>query len=147
MKLRKGDKVLVIAGKYAGKTGEVLAAIPAENKVLVENVNVVKRHTKPTEKNPRGGIFDITKPIDASKVMAIDPATGKPARIGFSINASGVKERIFKVSKQRAAVKTEKKAEAKKADKPAAKAAPKADKAPAEKKPAAKKPAAKKADK
>lgn len=129
MKLRKGDKVIVIAGKEKGKTGEVLSAQPATGKVLVEGINVVKRHTKPTQTNPRGGILDVTKPVDVSKLMAIDPATGKPARIGFNVNAKGVKERIFKVSKQRAAVK---KAEPKKAE---------------AKKPAAAKPAAKKEDK
>lgn len=98
MKLRKADKVIVILGKDKGKTGTVLAVMPAIGKILVENINVVKRHTKPSSKIPRGGILDVTKPIDASKVMVIDPASGKPARIGYEFKADGTKERIFKVS-------------------------------------------------
>jgi len=98
MKLRKDDKVIVILGKDKGKTGTVLAVLPRENKVLVEKINVVKRHTKPSQKLPRGGILDITKPINVSKVMVLDPASGKPARIGYQIKPDGTKERIFKVS-------------------------------------------------
>jgi large subunit ribosomal protein L24 len=98
MKLKREDKVIVLRGKDKGKTGTVLAVLPKENKVLVENINVVKRATKPSQKNPRGGILDITKPIDASKVMVLDPASGKPARIGYEVKADGTKERIFKVS-------------------------------------------------
>lgn len=98
MKLRKEDNVIVIAGRDKGKTGKVLSVIPTENKVLVEGINVSKRHTKPTEKLPRGGILDITKPIDVSKVMVVDPTSGKPARIGYAFKADGTKERIFKVS-------------------------------------------------
>lgn len=98
MKLRKADNVIVIAGRDKGKTGKVLSVIPTENKVLVEGINVSKRHTKPTQKLPRGGILDVTKPIDVSKVMVVDPTTGKPARIGYAFKADGTKERIFKVS-------------------------------------------------
>jgi large subunit ribosomal protein L24 len=111
MKLKRDDKVIVILGKDKGKTGTVLAVLPTENKVLVENINVVKRHTKPSQKLPRGGILDVTKPIDASKVMVIDPASGKPARIGYQIKPDGSKERIFKVSANHE--KSAKKAEAK----------------------------------
>jgi large subunit ribosomal protein L24 len=98
MKLRKKDKVIVIAGRDKGKTGEVLAVLPKTAQVLVEGVNVVKRHTKPSDKNPRGGILDLTKPISVSKVMIVDPNTGKPARVGYQVNKEGVKERVFKVS-------------------------------------------------
>lgn len=128
MKLRKDDKVIVILGRDKGKTGTVLAVLPRENKVLVENINVVKRHTKPTQKLPRGGILDVTKPIDASKVMVVDPASGKPARIGYEIKPDGSKERIFKVSPnyEKAAKKAESKPKVeKKTDAKAAKAAPK----------------------
>ncbi len=112
MKLRKEDNIIVIAGRDKGKTGKVLSVLPTENKVLVEGINVSKRHTKPTEKLPRGGILDITKPIDVSKVMVVDPATGKPARIGYAIKADGTKERIFKVSASaKAAAKKAKPAE------------------------------------
>lgn len=136
MKLRKGDKVLVISGRDKGKTGEVLSAVPAENKVIVAGVNVVKRHTKPNTAHPRGGIIELTKPVRASKVMAIDPSTGKPARIGYTFTKDGAKERVFKVSKQRAAIKDIKKAE-KKAEKKSDKKDDK--KAVAKKLPAAKK--------
>ena len=98
MKLRRDDQVMVISGRDKGKTGKVLLVMPKENKVLVENINVVKRHTKPSQKQPRGGILEISKPIDASKLMAVDPATGKPARIGIQKNADGSKERVFKVA-------------------------------------------------
>ena len=118
MKLRKDDEVMVITGKYKGQTGKVLSVHPATSKVLVENINVVKRHTKPSTKNPRGGILPITKPIDVSKLMVLDPVTKQPARIGYVIKADGSKERIFKVSPNREAKKpTTKKTEAKTEDK------------------------------
>ncbi len=98
MKLKKDDKVTVILGRDKGKTGTILAVIPKLNKIVVENINVVKRHTKPSQKQPRGGILDITKPIDVSKVMVLDPSSGKPARISYEIKADGSKERVFKVS-------------------------------------------------
>ena len=99
MKIIKKDKVMVITGRDKGKTGEVLAVMPAKKQVVVEGVNVAKRHTKPSQAQPKGGIIDVTKPIDASKVMVIDPTTNKPARIAYKINQKGKKERIFKVSK------------------------------------------------
>jgi len=139
MKLRKEDKVVVITGRDKGKSGAVLAVLPKENKVVVENVNVIKRHTKPSQKQPRGGILEITKPIDASKVMVLDPHSGKPARIGFETKPDGSKERIFKVSPNhdKAAKKAEKsKKDDKDTKKTAAKAEtkPKADDKKAEKK-------------
>lgn len=122
MKLRRDDNVIVITGRDKGKTGKVLAVLPAENKVVVENINVAKRHTKPTDKNPRGGILEITKAINASKVMVLDPQSGKPARVGYTVKPDGSKERVFKVSAnhEKAAKKTEK-AAAKKAPAKAAK--------------------------
>lgn len=124
MKLRRDDKVVVIQGRDKGKTGKITAVLPKENKVVVENINVVKRHTKPSKKQPRGGILEITKPIDASKLMILDPASGKPARVGYEVKADGSKERIFKVSPnhERKAKKAEKseKAESSKEAKPKA---------------------------
>ncbi len=99
MKLLRKDKVMVISGKYNGKKGEIIAVLPKTNQVVIEGVNVAKRHTKPTQTNPKGGIIEITKPINASKVMVIDPTSGKPARVGYKISSSGKKERIYKVSK------------------------------------------------
>lgn len=127
MKLRKGDKVMVMLGRDKGKTGTVSAVFPKTGEIVVDGVNIYKRHTKPSQKQPRGGILEITKPINASKVMAIDPASGKPARIGFTVKADGTKERIFKVSA--AMQKSAKKAEAPKAK--AAKTEAPAKKAPA----------------
>ncbi len=124
MKLKRDDKVVVILGKDKGKTGTILAVLPAQNKVLVENINVVKRHTKPSQKLPRGGILDVTKPIDVSKVMVLDPASGKPARVGYQIKPDGSKERIFKVSSNYD--RTAKKSEAAKPKKTEAEPKPKA---------------------
>jgi large subunit ribosomal protein L24 len=100
MRLRKGDNVVVVTGKDKGKSGEITAILPKAGKVVVTGVNVVKRHTKPSSKQPQGGILELTKPIDASKVMAVDPQTGVPGRIGYRINPDGSKERIFKTSKR-----------------------------------------------
>jgi large subunit ribosomal protein L24 len=98
MKIKRQDKLMIILGKDKGKTGTVMAVLPAQNKIVVENLNIIKRHTKPSQKQPRGGILEIAKPIDISKVMVLDPASGKPARIGYEFKADGTKERIFKVS-------------------------------------------------
>lgn len=98
MKLRLKDKVMVTAGRDKGKVGEVIAVLPKLNKVVVNNINMVKRHMKPTQQNPRGGIVEMARPIDAAKVQALDPKTNKPARVGYKVNDKGVKERVFKVS-------------------------------------------------
>jgi len=103
MKLKRDDNVMVMAGRDKGKTGKVLAIIPKDSKVLVEGINIAKRHTKPSDKNPRGGIIELTKPIDVSKVMILDPVTSLPARISYRINEDGTKERVFKVGAQRQA--------------------------------------------
>jgi large subunit ribosomal protein L24 len=108
MKLKREDTVMVMAGRDKGKTGIVLSVIPTEGKVVVEGINIAKRHTKPSDKHPRGGILELTKPIDVSKLMVLDPETKLPARIGYKINADGSKERIFKVSAQRKNAKKDK---------------------------------------
>lgn len=96
IKLKKGDNVVVLSGKYKGKTGKVLATHPTENKVTVEGINIVKKHVKPNRANPQGGIIDITKPIWVSKVAIVEPGTKKPSRIGMQVDAKGVKTRVFK---------------------------------------------------
>jgi len=127
MKIRREDQVMVIQGRDRGKTGKVVAVMPQTNQVLVEGINVVKRHTKPSQKTPRGGILEVTKPLNVSKVMVLDPATNLPARIGYAVKPDGSKERVFKVGlnlsgkKPKAAAKT-----ATANSKPAAEAAPKA---------------------
>lgn len=98
VRLKKGDTVMVRSGKYKGKTGKVLATHPFENKVTVEGINKVKKHQKPTRTNPQGGIVELTKPIDVSKVGILDPTSKKPSRIGYKIDAKGAKRRVFKSS-------------------------------------------------
>ncbi|HET9722111.1 MAG TPA: 50S ribosomal protein L24 [Candidatus Saccharimonadales bacterium] len=98
MRIKKGDTVMVRSGKYKGKTGKVLAVHPKHNKLTVEGINVVKRHRKPTQTQPQGGIFEITKPIWTSKVGLLDNAAKKPSRIGYKTDAKGAKTRVLKTS-------------------------------------------------
>ena len=97
MNFVKGDKVIVISGNDKGKTGTVQKVIPEQNRVVVENVNLRKKHRKPTQQNPDGGIVEIYAPIDASNVMLLDPKTKKPTRIGHKI-VKGKKVRYAKKS-------------------------------------------------
>lgn len=97
MKFVKGDKVIVIAGNDKGKTGTIQKVIPSSNRVVVENVNVRKKHRKPTQANPEGSINEIYAPIDASNVMLVDPKTKKPTRIGHK-EVKGKKVRYAKAS-------------------------------------------------
>ena len=97
MNLVKGDTVIVIAGRDKGKTGVIQKVIPEQNRVVVENVNLRKKHRKPTQTNPEGGIVEIYAPIDASNVMLLDPKTKKPTRIGHKI-VKGKKVRYAKKS-------------------------------------------------
>lgn len=94
MKLKKGDKVIVIAGKDRGNTGTILRVIPTEHKVLVEGVNIAKRHRKPTAKSRQGQIIDLPVPIHVSNVAIIDPNSGKPTRIKIVRTADGTRERV-----------------------------------------------------
>ena len=97
MNLLKGDKVIVIAGRDKGKTGTIQKVIPELNRVVVEGVNIRKKHKKPTQQNPDGGIVEIYAPIDASNVMIVDPKTKKPTRIGHK-EVKGKKVRVTKAS-------------------------------------------------
>ncbi|HPY79664.1 MAG: 50S ribosomal protein L24 [Erysipelotrichaceae bacterium] len=99
MNLVKGDKVIVIAGHDKGKTGVIQKVIPEQNRVVVENVNVRKKHRKPTQANPEGSIIEVYAPIDASNVMLEDPKTKKPTRVGHKI-VKGKKVRFAKKSGQ-----------------------------------------------
>lgn len=98
MHVKKGDMVFVITGKDKGKKGRVIAAYPKKNKVLVEGINMVKKHTKPNQANPQGGIITQEAPIHVSNVMLVDPKTGKPTRVGYKILENGKKIRIAKRS-------------------------------------------------
>lgn len=97
MKILKGDKVVVIAGKDKGKEGTVQAVYPKVNKVVVEGVNVHKKHRKPTQQSPEGSVVEIYVPIDASNVAIVDPKTKKASRVGYKVE-KGVKVRISKAS-------------------------------------------------
>lgn len=98
IRLKKGDTVVIRSGKYKGKTGKVTATHPSENKVTVEGINVVKKHLKPNQQNPQGGIVEVTKPIWVSKVAIVEPTTKKPSRIGYEFNKEGAKIRVFKTT-------------------------------------------------
>ena len=99
MNLVKGDKVIVIAGRDKGKTGVIQKVIPESNRVVVENVNVRKKHKKPTQANPEGSIVEVYAPIHASNVMLEDPKTKKPTRVGHK-EVKGKKVRFAKKSGQ-----------------------------------------------
>jgi large subunit ribosomal protein L24 len=98
IRIKKGDTVMVRSGKYKGRTGKVLATHPDLNKVTVEGVNVVKKHMKPTQAKPQGGIIELTKPIWVAKVGILDSVAKKPSRIGYKITKDGAKSRILKSS-------------------------------------------------
>ena len=93
LKIKKGDKVVVLSGKDKGKHGEVTRAIPKEGKVVVAGVNIATRHRKPTQANPQGGLEKIEAPMHVSKVAIEDPKTGKPTRVRFE-ERDGKKVRI-----------------------------------------------------
>jgi large subunit ribosomal protein L24 len=96
-KIRKGDRVVVTAGRDKGKSGEVLRVYPAEERVLINGVNVVKRHQRQTAK-AQGGIVSKESPIHLSKIAHVDPKTGSPTRIGFKILGDGRRVRFAKKS-------------------------------------------------
>lgn len=97
MNIRKGDTVVIITGKYKGKKGEVKLVLPDKDKVVVEGVNVVKRHVKARTQVRQAGIIEIEAPIHISNVMIADPTSGVPTRIGHRIE-NGEKVRFAKVS-------------------------------------------------
>jgi large subunit ribosomal protein L24 len=94
MKLKKGDKVIVIAGKSKGQTGTIAVALPKENRVLIDGVNMVKRHRKPSQTNRSGQIVDKPMTLHASNVQLVDPKTGKPTRIKITRTKDGKRERV-----------------------------------------------------
>lgn len=93
-RLRKGDEVIVISGKDKGKKGKIARIFAEEGKVMVEGINLVKRHLRPNAKNPQGGILEKEAPIFASKVMPIDPKTGKGTRVKIGKDDKGKKIRV-----------------------------------------------------
>ena len=97
MKIKKGDKVIVITGKDKGKTGEVTKAMPKENKVIVSGINLAKRHQKPSQENA-GGVVSKEMPIHVSNVALVDPKSGKATRVAVRVEEGGRKVRVAKRS-------------------------------------------------
>jgi large subunit ribosomal protein L24 len=96
MKIKKGDRVRVLTGKDRGKSGEVMRAIPEVGKVIVDGVNVVKKHQRATSATMQGGIIDKDMPIPVANVALICPSCGKPTRVGYKIDGDGTKVRVCK---------------------------------------------------
>lgn len=96
MKVKQGDTVMVISGKNKGKKGKVLRAVPGERRVVVEGVNKVKRHQKPTQAAPQGGIMETEAPFDASNVMVVCNKCSSPVRVGKKQLESGDRVRYCK---------------------------------------------------
>jgi large subunit ribosomal protein L24 len=92
--VRKGDRVRVISGNYRGQEGTIMRVEPDKNRVVVEGVNVRKRHRKPSQTDPEGGIVSFEAPIHASNVMLLDPASGEPTRIRSQAGEDGKRERV-----------------------------------------------------
>ena len=99
MKIKTGDKVVVIAGKDKGKQGKVTKVLKEENKVIVEGINMIKKHVKPNGQNA-GSIVDMEAPIHASNVMILDPKSNKGTRVGHTTDKKGKKIRISRSSKE-----------------------------------------------
>jgi large subunit ribosomal protein L24 len=97
LKIKRGDRVIVLTGRDKGKQGEVIAVMPKENRALVRGVNMVRRHTKQSAKS-QGGILSKEGPIDLSNLAHEDPKDGKPTRVGFRIQEDGTKVRFAKRS-------------------------------------------------
>jgi large subunit ribosomal protein L24 len=93
-RIRKNDMVIISAGKDKGKKGKVIAYFPEKNAVLVEQANLVKKHQRPNQKNPTGGITEIEAPINISNVMLLDGKTGKGTRFRVSEDKNGSKVRV-----------------------------------------------------
>ena len=98
MKIKKNDSVEVISGKDKGVRGKVISVDHAKDQVTVEGVNIVFRHVKPSQKNPKGGRLEVSMPVPAGKVMAVCPKTNKPTRVGYRTLDNGTKERFAKKS-------------------------------------------------
>ena len=94
MKLKKGDKVIVIAGKSRGQSGVIVRVLPEENRVVLDGINLSKRHRRATQKSRKGQIIERAMPLHASNVMLADPKSGKPTRIRIARGKDGARERV-----------------------------------------------------
>ncbi len=98
MRIRKNDTVRVISGNDRGKEGKVLKVFPVKNRIIIEKINMIKRHTKASKDMPQGGILEQEGPIEASNVLLVCPNTGKPTRIGKQLLSDGSRARVSKKS-------------------------------------------------
>ena len=96
-KIKQGDTVVILSGKDKGREGQVVKSLPKDGKVVVSGVNMISRHTKPSQADPEGGVKRREAPIHVSNVAIKDPKTGKPARVGFEVR-DGKKVRVLKGS-------------------------------------------------
>jgi large subunit ribosomal protein L24 len=94
LKIKKGDKVEVLSGKYKGKLGKVLKSFPVDGRIIVEGVNLVKKHSRPTQENPQGGIVTKEAPIDISNVALVCNSCSNNVRVGYRLDVDGSKRRI-----------------------------------------------------
>jgi large subunit ribosomal protein L24 len=101
MKIRKNDMVMVIAGNARGKSGKVLKVYPERERIIVEGVNIMKRHSRPSQRNPQGGIVQREASIHVSNVMLLDPKTNQPTRVGTKLTRDDTtgKKRRMRVAK------------------------------------------------
>ena len=95
-RLQRGDTVVVISGKYKGKQGRIKKVLVSDDKVIIEGINLVKRHMRPNARQQQGGIVEKEAPLWASKVMPLDPKTKKPTRVKIKVDENGQKIRIAK---------------------------------------------------
>jgi len=100
LSIKKNDTVLVVAGKEKGKKGRVISVEPKEDKILIERINIIKRHMKPSKKYSQGGIIEKEAPLHISNVMLVCSKCGKPTRIGNTVLSDGKKARICKKCKE-----------------------------------------------
>ena len=94
MKLKKGDKIEVLAGKYRGKQGKILKSFPEDGRVIVEGINLIKKHARPTQENPQGGIVTREAPIDVSNVALVCESCNRAIRVGYRVDTEGRKRRV-----------------------------------------------------
>lgn len=98
VRIRRGDRVRVIAGKHRGAEGEVIRVLRDANRILIKNVNVVKKSQRPTQDNPVGGFLEQEAPVHVSNVQLLDPQSGKLTRVGFEVDEGGHKHRVARKS-------------------------------------------------
>lgn len=100
LRLKRNDSVQIVSGEHKGRTGKIIRIIVSKNRAVVGGENMVKRHTKPTQKNPQGGIIEKEASIHLSNLMLVCPKTGKPTRIGTRVLENGKRVRYSKKAKE-----------------------------------------------